>query len=65
MSDAAFKTAAFPGYTTHELIYSAPSRPYDIRHQMEAEIERRMRVKAGDVSVMTPAERLRHSKAKA
>lgn len=63
MSDAAFKTSAFPGYTTQQLRDWAPSRPEGIRRQMEAEIARRARRDAGDVSVMTPGERLRLARA--
>jgi hypothetical protein len=62
MSDAAFKTAAFPGYTTQELRETYNREPADIWVKMRAEIKRRERVAEGDVSVMTPAERLRHFK---
>jgi len=67
--DAAFATAKYPGYTTAELgcmlikheerrvIYPA-NQLKDIR----AEIARRAKVDAGDVSVMTPGERLRFVK---
>lgn len=60
MSDAAFKTAPFPAYTTAQLTEWAPSRPEGVRRQMEAEIARRAKVAAGDWSVMTAGERLRH-----
>lgn len=61
MSDAAFKTAAYSAYTTQELRYMADNLPRAAgnRAVMEAEIARRERVKTGDVSVMTPGERLR------
>lgn len=62
MSDAAFKTALYPGYTTQQLREWAPSRPEGVRRQMEAEIARRERRDAVDVSVMTDGERLRYSK---
>ena len=57
--DSAFATAAYPGYTTDELRQMV-SRPSANARAMWAEIERRERVAAGDVSVMTPGERLRH-----
>lgn len=59
MSDAAFKTAAFPGYTTQSLRDRASGAPEGIRRQMEAEIARRAKRDAGDWSVMTDGERLR------
>lgn len=65
MSDAAFKTAAYPGYTTEQLREWAPSRPEGIRRQMENEIERRAKRDAGDVSVMTDGERLRRARGQA
>lgn len=60
MSDAAFKTAPFPGYTTEQLeqFLSGPNDPA-VADRMRAEIARRERVAAGDRSVMTPGERLR------
>jgi len=69
MADAAFKTAPFPSYTTEHL-REFLSRPgfaeyptTDAAAAMEAEIARRDRVAAGDWSVMTPSERLRHLRA--
>lgn len=64
MSDAAFKTAAFPGMTTKELeeAYAAKSKVVgygDVAEKMQAELDRRAAAKAGDVSAMTPGERLR------
>lgn len=75
--DAAFKTAAFPGFTTQKLrervagweVNNAAARAaglhagVDIYERMRSEIERREKVAAGDVSVMTPGERLRHARA--
>lgn len=64
MSDSAFKTAAFPGLTTKELedAYSAKSKIVgygDFCEKAQAELDRRYAVAAGDVSKMTPGERLR------
>lgn len=59
--DSAFPTAAYPGHTTTELtaaIAAGRGTP-----AMIAEIDRRARRDAGDVSVMTPGERLRHARA--
>lgn len=57
MSDAAFATAAYPSYTTKELLaFISAGRGNE---KMVAEVARRDRVAAGDVSVMTSAERLR------
>lgn len=56
--DNAFPTAPYPGHTTAQLeaaIAAGRGNPV-----MAAEIERRARRDAGDVSVMTPGERLRH-----
>lgn len=60
--DAAFATAAYPGNTTAEL-RRAIEAGRDTTGKMAAEIERRERAAAGDVSVMTPGERLRHAAA--
>lgn len=65
--DAAFKTAPFPGYTTAELKAAVARRREEPRiltnnhmiDQLEAEIERRAKVEAGDYSVATDGERLR------
>jgi hypothetical protein len=56
--DSAFPTAAYPGHTTAQLqsaVAAGRGTP-----AMLAEIDRRARRDAGDVSVMTPGERLRH-----
>lgn len=60
--DSAFATAPYSGYTTDQLRQMV-SRPSANAAKMWAEIERRERVAAGDVSVMTPGERLRHVRA--
>lgn len=63
MADAAFKTGAYPAYTIDELkAFVAQVREPSIAAVMTAEIARRERVAAGDISAMTPGERLRHSK---
>jgi hypothetical protein len=79
MSDAAFKTAAYPAYSTAELRdrivmldrryeNRAPAAHDDYARdmatidRMRAEIERREKAAAGDRSVMTDGERLRHSR---
>lgn len=59
--DSAFPTAAYPGYTTDQLrtmALTSVNAP-----KMLAEIARRERVAAGDMSVATPGERLRHVQA--
>ena len=61
MSDAAFKSAPFAAYTSAEL-QAAINRGEDPRLAMRFEIARREKVAAGDVSVMTPGERLRHAR---
>lgn len=63
--DAAFASRPWPSLTTAELTAAAakPTTPADRRAKMEAEIERRAKVAAGDTSVMFPAERLRHIEA--
>ena len=65
--DSAFCTAPFPGHTTEELhqflaerIAGTRNMSHERRALMEGEIARRERVAQGDVSVMTPGERLRH-----
>jgi hypothetical protein len=70
MSDSAFKTAAFPGYTTAELEKSYAEKSAIIGYgahceKIQAELDRRYAVAAGDVSQMTPGERLRFAKSKA
>lgn len=61
MSDAAFKSAPFAGFTTKELEAAiARGSLNGMGDKMRAEIERRAKRDAGDVSVMTPGERLRH-----
>jgi hypothetical protein len=59
MSDAAFKTGAYPGYTTDQLRKMMETSHLEVKMRMSDEILRRERVAAGDVSVMTPGERLR------
>lgn len=61
MSDAAFKSAPYPGCTTAQLreFVADPDRDPISAEVMRREIERREMVAAGDVSVMTPGERLR------
>lgn len=66
MSDAAFKTAAYPGYTTAELGLmiirheeGRVTQPAHLLKAIKAEIGRRAKVAAGDTSVMTDGERLR------
>ena len=61
MSDAAFKTAKYPAYTTAQLqafIAKGEGNP-----TMEAEVARRVLVAAGVTSVMTDGERLRFVRA--
>lgn len=60
MSDSAFKSAPFSGYTSREMLESiSKNRPSAlIKELMLEEIGRREKVAAGDVSVMFPAERL-------
>jgi len=58
MSDAAFKTAMYPAYTTTQLQVMAANCTTDARAKMEAELLRRAKRDAGDVSVMTDGERL-------
>ncbi len=58
MSDAAFKSAPYSGYMTHQLREFIEAGHGN--ETMIGEIARRERRDAGDRSVMTPAERLRH-----
>jgi len=51
--DNAFASGKFPGYTLEQL------RGMQLNHDVLCEIERREAVAAGDVSKMTPGERLR------
>lgn len=60
--DAALPTGKFPAYTTQQLLDMLTSSPAEVRAVMEAEIERRAAVAAGDVSRMSPSERLRHAR---
>lgn len=60
MSDAAFKSAPFAGYTTKELEVRMINADDVTAAKMRAEIERRAKRDAGDRSVMTPGERLRN-----
>jgi hypothetical protein len=64
MSDAAFRTADFPGFTTTELrsFVSKGFADPEMDAKARAELDRRERALAGDVSVMTQAERLRFVK---
>ena len=62
MSDTAFKTAAFPGYTTKELqdmVDECMAMNISPNPVIVAEITRRARAAEGDQSVMTQGERLR------
>jgi hypothetical protein len=62
MSDSAFKSAPYSGYTNAELakfINDANTSVYNVA-KMRAELERRQQVAQGNVSVMTDGERLRH-----
>lgn len=70
MADAAFKTAAFPGYTTKQLRNIIAARKAegfsdDAQNSsaMRAEIARREAVAQGDESQMTAGERLRFVRA--
>lgn len=59
--DAAFNAGAYPAYTTAQLEAAlAEGRIPEVAERMRAELDRRARVAAGDVSAMTPGERLRH-----
>lgn len=60
MSDSAFKTAAFPGCTTQELRDIVATGPSQGDLTILAEIARREKAIAGDMSVMTSGERLRY-----
>lgn len=66
MSDAAFATARYVGYTTAELKeftavpWLVSALTLDEYKAMEAEIVRRAKVSIGDVTAMTPGERLRY-----
>lgn len=58
MSDSAFKSAPYASYMTAQLVaFIDQGRGNDV---MIAEIARRERRDAGDRSVMTAGERLRH-----
>jgi len=57
MSDSAFPTGRFPGYTVAELEAAIAAGRGGA--DMLVEIERRNRAAAGDISMMTPSERLR------
>lgn len=61
MSDTAFKTAPFPGFTSAQLRAALDDGGRDriSRDKIETELARRDRIAAGDVSMMTPGERLR------
>ena len=56
--DAAFENAPYPSYTSAELsAWVAEGHPR--ASIMQREVDRRVKVDAGDTSVMMPAERLR------
>jgi hypothetical protein len=68
MSDAAFKTAKYPAYTTKELRqwvaeHDRSTRKFAASQYIAIvnEISRREKRDAGDWSVMTDGERLRHA----
>ncbi len=66
MSDAAFKSAPYAGYITNEL-REWLRRPHsgmteEVTVRVYHEVERREKVAAGDVSVMTDGECLRYAK---
>jgi hypothetical protein len=63
MSDAAFKSAPYSAYTTMQLnqfIVNPQQLNAETVDKMQAEVDRRAKVKAGDKSVMTDGERLRY-----
>lgn len=74
MSDSAFKSRPFPSFTTAELIERVAGweannvsaraaglqAGVDVYERMKAEIERRAKRDAGEVSVMSDGEHLRH-----
>lgn len=58
--DSAFKSAPYSGYTTRELQQSFRRQENEeTRDKMLAELVRRRRVAAGDMSVATDGEKLR------
>jgi hypothetical protein len=64
MSDAAFKTAPYPAYTTDQLLDMISRGALEPHSSViRAEIERRHKRDTGDVSVMTAGERLRFARA--
>lgn len=68
MSDSAFKTGAYPGYSIEELRERVSAYEFwelspDKVDAMRREIARREAVAAGDVSQMTAGERLRYARA--
>lgn len=72
MSDTAFKTASYPGYTASELrarcaeiddMNFPTEEVLRTRTLMRIELDRRYRVDGGDVSAMTDGERLRYYRA--
>ena len=65
MADAAFTQAPFAAYTTAELLVLSDRAKADgdaVSQIMTKEIERRKAAALGDVSIMTPCERLRYAK---
>lgn len=63
MSDAAFKSAPYAGYTTTELSDATRNGETATADKMRQEIARRERVASGDMTDATPGERLRAAKA--
>lgn len=62
MSDAAFKSAPYASYTTMQLctfIREPQQLNAETVAKMQAEVDRRAKVAAGDWSVMTSSEKLR------
>ena len=57
--DAAFKTGAYPAYTTAELIKWMEDGTAQNPAKVLMELQRRERRDAGDISVMSDGERLR------
>jgi len=67
MANTAFATADYPGYTTAQLqdAYNAKSKIIgfgDVAERMQKELDRRFARDNGDMSAMTPGERLRFVK---
>lgn len=58
--DAAFASRPFPSATTAELQAAIDKAGNNPDPRMVVEVERRKKVAAGDTTLMTPGERLRH-----